>query len=471
MIIKDKEKNRSTKTYNPAYDEETQLLLLNMLLSDPEAFAIARSILQVEYFDDRLQPAVGFVIEHADKYQKLPSVEMVKASSGIVVEKVSEAGHHTDYLLKLVEGFCQYKAMELAILDGVDLLNTGKAGEIVERVKSAVTISLMSDLGTDYFEDPNDRLNKMKDKSGYVSTGWEALDRKLYGGFTRGGLNIFCGLSGSGKSLFLQNLAINWVLAGFNVAYVSLELSEELVAVRIDSMLTGRGTAQVLANVTETVMEIRDIERKKSPGRLFIKKLPEGGTNTNTLRAYIKELQIKSDIRIDAILIDYLDLMYPINNRIDVGDHFIKDKFVSEDIRAFMHELNVFGATASQLGRQAVGSSEYDHSHIAGGISKINTADNVFAIFSSSAMKEEGLFKIQFLKTRSASAQGQVIDLAYNTKSMRITDTAENVDAPYSRQDLKKHLANASTQTDQNQPPPNTGRIEELRNRTRKGVI
>jgi len=181
--------------------------------------------------------------------------------------------------------------------------------------------------------------------------------------------------------------------------------------------------------------------------------------------------QIKSDMRFDSILSDYLDLMYPINIRIDVVDHFIKDKFVSEDIRAFMHELNVFGATASQLGRQAVGSSEYDHSHIAGGISKINTADNVFAIFSSSAMKEEGLFKIQFLKTRSASAQGQVIDLAYNTKSMRITDTAENVDAPYSRQDLKKHLANASTQTDQNQPPPNTGRIEELRNRTRKGVI
>ena len=36
-----------------------------------------------------------------------------------------------------------------------------------------------------------------------MSTGWAAMDKKLFGGFNRGELNIFAGGSGAGKSLFL----------------------------------------------------------------------------------------------------------------------------------------------------------------------------------------------------------------------------------------------------------------------------
>ncbi|CAM6054964.1 unnamed protein product [Sphagnum tenellum] len=163
---------------------------------DGAAFARCRTIIDEDYFDDRLRPAVRFVIDYADEFKKLPAIEQVKAKSGVSVEKFSEGALHTDSLLKEVEKFCQYKAMELCVLDSVELLQTGRAGEIVERAKAALTISLMSELGTDYFVDPKARLERMKDKSAYVSTGWKLLDDKLYGGFTRGGLNIFCGQSG-----------------------------------------------------------------------------------------------------------------------------------------------------------------------------------------------------------------------------------------------------------------------------------
>ena len=69
---------------------------------------------------------------------------------------------------------------------------------------------------------------------------------------------------------------------------------------------------------------------------------------------------------------------------------------------------------------------EFDHSHIAGGISKINTADNLIGIFSSRAMRERGRVQIQFMKTRSSSGVGSKLDLKFNMDSLRIEDLDED---------------------------------------------
>ena len=89
-------------------------------------------------------------------------------------------------------------------------------------------------------------------------------------------------------------------------------------------------------------------------------------------------------------------------------------------------ELGVLFVTASQLNRSAVDEIEFDHSHIAGGISKINTADNLIGIFSSRAMRERGRVQIQFMKTRSSSGVGQKLILNPNIDSLRIEDLDED---------------------------------------------
>jgi hypothetical protein len=81
-------------------------------------------------------------------------------------------------------------------------------------------------------------------------------------------------------------------------------------------------------------------------------------------------------------------------------------------------------ATASQLNRSAVESVEFDHSMIAGGLSKIQTADNVFGIYSTPTMRERCMVQLQFMKTRSSSAVGQKIDLSFNPDTLRISDQA-----------------------------------------------
>jgi archaellum biogenesis ATPase FlaH len=274
----------------------------------------------------------------------------------------------------------------------------------------------------------------------------------LFGGFNKGELNIFAGGSGAGKSLFLANMGCNWVLNGMNVAYITFELSEPLVSMRIDSMLTDIPTKEIFKDLDGVEMKVKLLGKKA--GKFQIKYMPSGKT-ANDLRSYIKEYEIKTGTKLDVILVDYLDLMMPINKKVSPSDLFVKDKFVSEELRNLAMELNVIFVTASQLNRGAVEEIEFDHSHIAGGLSKIQTADNVFGIFTSRAMRERGRYQIQLMKTRSSSGVGMKIDLEFDVDSLRIRDLAE--DSEYQEFDKRKStiynsLKKTSTVTDDTDP-------------------
>jgi len=277
-------------------------------------------------------------------------------------------------------------------------------------------------MGTDYFEDPRARLMKIKDNNGQVSTGWPTMDKRLFGGMNRGELNIFAGGSGSGKSLFMQNIAINWISQGLNGVFLTLELSEELCAMRMDAMVANVATKEIFKDMDTLEMKIRMVGKKS--GNLRIKYMP-AQSNVNQIRAYLKELEVQTGKKADFIMVDYLDLVMPVSAKVSPSDLFVKDKYVSEELRNLAREFEILMITASQLNRSAVEEIEFDHSHISGGISKINTADNVFGIFTSRAMRERGRYQIQLMKTRSSSGVGQKVDLEFNLESLRITDPGE----------------------------------------------
>jgi archaellum biogenesis ATPase FlaH len=241
----------------------------------------------------------------------------------------------------------------------------------------------------------------------------------LYGGFSRGELNIFAGGSGSGKSLVMMNIALNWLQQGLSGVYITLELSEELTSLRTDAMLTNMSTKDIRKDIDTTELKVKLVSKKS--GNYQVKGLP-AQSNINDIRAYLKEYQIQTGKKVDFVMIDYLDLLMPVSAKVSPNDLFVKDKYVSEELRNLAKELGILMVTASQLNRSAVEEIEFDHSHISGGISKINTADNVFGIFTSRAMKERGKYQIQCMKSRSSTGVGQKIDLEYNIETMRITD-------------------------------------------------
>jgi hypothetical protein len=158
--------------------------------------------------------------------------------------------------------------------------------------------------------------------------------------------------------------------------------------------------------------------------------MPSGKT-ANDVRSYIKEYEIKTGKKVDVLLIDYLDLLMPASTKVSAENLFIKDKYVSEELRNLAMELNTVFVTAAQLNRGAVEEIEFDHSHISGGLSKIQTADNVFGIFTSRAMRERGRYQLQLMKTRNSSGVGQKIDLGFNLDTLRIEDLGEDEDDGY----------------------------------------
>lgn len=409
---------------NTDYGYDIQKVYLEMMLTDAQTFVRCQSVFDPAAFDRKLQPAAEFINNYVAEHNALPTFQMVNASTHTeLLDPGALQEQHYDWLLNEFEVFSRHKALEAAILKSADLLEKGEYGPVEDLVKKAVQIGLQKDLGTDYFADPRARLEAIKDKNGQVSTGWKTLDDKLFGGFNRGELNIFAGGSGSGKSLFMANLGVNWCLAGLNVLYLTFELSENLVSMRLDSMTTDISTKDVFKSIDDVEMKVKMIGKKA--GAFQVKYMPSGG-NANDLRSYIKEYEIKTERKVDVILVDYLDLMMPLGVKVSPSDLFVKDKYVSEELRNLAMELNTVFVTASQLNRNSVDEVEFDHSHISGGLSKINTADNVFGIFTSRAMRERGRYQIQLMKTRSSSGVGAKVDLAFDLNSLRISDLEED---------------------------------------------
>ena len=380
-----KEKDNEGEITN--YTKEIEDIFISFMMSNPDLLIRCKGILKSEYFDNRQnRESIAFIENYSTDFTNIPSTDILYAATQKEIKiDVEQAVEHEGWFLREFELFCRYKALKNAILSSPTLLDEGQ-----------------------------------------VPTGWTDVDYKLFGGLNKGEITIFAGQSGAGKSLFLQNLAVNWIFAGLNVVYLSLELSEALCTQRIDAMVTGYETKEVMRNIDDVHMKIR-ANQQKYKGNLQVKQLPNGCT-ANDVRAFIKEYQITKGVKVDAILVDYLDLMMPMSKKISAENLFVKDKYVSEELRNLAVELGSVMVSASQLNRGSYEEIEFDPSHIAGGISKVNTADNVVGIFTSIAMREGGRYQIQFMKTRSSAGVGSKVDLSFNNKSLRIADLEEGQD-------------------------------------------
>ena len=455
---------------NADYGYDIQKVYLEMMLTDAETFVRCQSVFNDLAFDRRLQPAAKFLNDYVVEHNAMPTFDMVNAATQADLKHPGELQeNHYDWLMQDFETFSRHKALESAILKSADLLEQGEYGPVEDLVKKAVQIGLQKDLGTDYWQDPKSRLEAIKDNNGQVSTGWATLDKKLFGGFNRGELNIFAGGSGAGKSLFLANLGVNWALAGMNVLYLTFELSENLVSMRVDAMVTEVPTRDIFKNIEDVEMKVKMIGKKS--GAFQVKYMSTGKT-ANDLRSYIKEYEIKTGRKIDVILVDYLDLMMPIAKRISAENLFVKDKYVSEELRDLAMELNTVFVTASQLNRSSVEEIEFDHSHISGGLSKIQTADNVIGIFTSRAMRERGRYQIQLMKTRSSSGVGAKVDLEFDIDSLRISDCddEEEQSASSSRStvfdQIKRNAGTTDTKEETNNDPSQGTNVGKVRGQT-----
>lgn len=408
------------------YDIQFQMFILSQIFSSGEVYARCRNILKPKYFDREFAVSIDYVNAYTAKHNGvMPTIEEIEIYGEFKYQKLTVEQQRQQAVLDSVGEFCKHKALALAVEESMDLIREKRYGGIEELIRTAMLVGIQNELGLDIYEDPEATINALKDTMGTFKTGWETLDHKLFGGFGRQELEIFAAASGGGKSVVMQNLAINFSRDGKTGAYITLELANELVATRMYGMMTDSLQKTVKTAPSDIAAKIA-LERIQN-GAIHIKRLPESVSTVNDIESYLRELEIKTGTKLDYVCVDYLDLLT--SDRCGPNDRsnaFVKDKFVSEELRALAMKMDLTVVTACQFNRSGVaGEDVRSQAQIAGGISKIYTADNVIFIDTK---KELGEIIFDFQKTRNSSAVGSKLRLAYSMDSLRIFDHQMTVD-------------------------------------------
>lgn len=401
-------------------DEKKQKLLIEYLLSSSDTFAVCQNIVDPEYFDPEFRQSVTFMKQYYEEYSTTPSNEQVEAETNNQFVTRDVAPHEIEYCSREVEKFCKRKAIEKAILASPQLIEDGDYGVVEQIIKDAVTISLNKSLGLNYFESVEERLEQMMNASPTISCGWSSVDELLFGGLSRKELLLVSANSGGGKSIVLANIGFNYVQQGYNILYISLELSAEIVAQRYDTMFTGIGRKNWREEVKSIAVKVRAEGDKEGMGRLDIVQLPTG-TSANDIRSFLKEFYLHNGFKPDVLIVDYLDEMAP-NEFVSADNIFEKDRRCTTQLRQIGVDDNMIVATASQLNRSAVGATHHDHSQIAGGISKINVSDVYWSIVMTDAQKAAGEMLFNFQKTRNSDGVGKSLYMKWNSTHLRVLD-------------------------------------------------
>lgn len=427
-------------------DSKKQKLLIEYLLSSVDTFALCQNIVKSEYFDPEYRNAVKFIKTYFDKYHTTPDIDQVEAETTLKFDVQPISIDKVSYCADEIETFCQYSAVVKAVMESPKLIQQEDYGTVLKNVQDAVAVSLNRNLGLRYFDNVEDRLERMSTENVVEPTGWSEMDDNLYGGISRKELLLVSANSGGGKSITLANLAKNFSERGKSVLYISLELSEDVIAQRFDTMFTGISRKNWKLHKSEIITTLAN--EKNQNGTIDIIQMPSG-TTSNTIRSYLKEYYLHYDTMPDLLILDYLDNMNP-NERVSADNVFEKDKRCAEQLRQIAVDYNMFCATASQLNRTAIGATHHDHSQIAGGISKINVADVYWSIIMTDTMRAAGEIAFILQKTRNSDGVGKTIYLKWINNRLLIVDNEDKPAISFTSSktsNLKEELTKTPTGT------------------------
>jgi len=277
------------------------------------------------------------------------------------------------------------------------------------------------DLGAD-FDDPEQHL---QDSSKFkVQTGFSSLDHILGGGWDVQTLNILMGMSNSGKSLWMQNFAIRAANLGYNVLYVTLEMSEKKVMKRLGSM-----RLHIPINEYDNLSKDSEMIRKKIQGLsksvggsdLFEKKIGKiitkfwaaGTVQTTDIDNYIQKLKEKKGLKINLLIVDYIALVAVPKS--SGGDNlYTKGKYVAEGLRALAAKWNFPVITAVQLAKDAWNSADLTLESVPESKAIVETCDTFFGIIRTEEMRRQNIYRFKLLKQRDGDFLKSQIKLDLN---------------------------------------------------------
>ena len=282
---------------------------------------------------------------HTDADQKL-FVETLRSFKNL------DQGYNLDELIANTERFLKERAIWLATKETVekysDSNNKFDPNHTLGLFSEACNISLIDNVGFDYFNQIDRHIADLKELAEYIPTGWKWIDEKLSGGLLKTGraLYVIAGPTNVGKSIVLGNIAVNVAKTGKTVLIVSLEMSEAVYGKRVSSQLSQIPLSE-LSTQTETLKNfLLDYKSKNGSSKIIIKEFPPKGITVNHLKAYVQKL-IHKGVKPDVIVLDYLNLMEATG-----GDNsYTEVKGITEQLRALTYIFRCPIVSATQVNR------------------------------------------------------------------------------------------------------------------------
>jgi archaellum biogenesis ATPase FlaH len=384
--------------------------------------------------------------EHSIRYNEPPSKDQmtelvrIKGANDEITEEIIGALYNAQkqmgnydqkWLEENVGPWIRIRNLDNVMRKSIAFMKTSQitaenAAETVEKVRSMLTTETAIDfdfnLGSDFFDAASHKQSRLA----RTSTGYDYIDLCMKGGYWKGSLIGFLGGPKSGKSTWLTNLAARSVTNGYNTAYITLELQEELVNMRIGSNLL-----ELPLDDYEKIAEDQDLLRKKlndlksgsfkKPGALHVKEFPSSTASTNDIASYLKKVQEILGIKFDNIFIDYINIMKNWRNP-NTENTYMKIKQISEDLRAMAMENEWAVITVTQSNRGGWESEDLNITDVSESAALIHTVDMLFGIITSAEMKARSEYYLKCLANRVAGLENTRKRFTIDWKYARIDE-------------------------------------------------
>ena len=381
-----------------------QSKIVASLILDIKFIQTINDILSPEMFDsDSNKWLVKSIREYFYEYKKQPTLEVLKYKIEeiddeilkiSVIDKLKDAWKNIEatdleFVQKKTLDFCKNQALKQAILQSVDLLENQDYDGIKSIVDDAMKVGTTRDLGQDYITSLDLRLEGSARTT--TKTPWDVINEIMDGGLGTGELGVIVAPAGIGKSWTLQSIGAGALKRSKTVIHYTLELNENYVGLRYDSIFTGVTTSNIKYYKDEVKSKIL-----KLPGKLLIKYFPTKSASVHTIAAHLKQIEL-SGVKPDIVLVDYADIIMPTG-------HFREKRHaiggIYEDLRGLAGELEVPIWTASQANRSALEEEVIGADKVAEDYSKIMTADFVMSMSRKVEDKIANTGRFHIIKNR-----------------------------------------------------------------------
>ena len=405
-----------------AYDfsENIQRGILYFLKSNKDFYLQIVNLMDPNYFEfPSHQKIFSTVKDYYDKYHKLPTddfiLQDVKKKMGPKedlsdyqdeIQYINNLDTSTvsnqDYMLDLVEGFAKKEAMKSAISKSIGLIQDDRVEEVEALVKQALLINRDVDTGQEYFSDFTDRWDRVFNKKTEEKyrTFLPSLNQSLEGGLGSKEMAMVVAPPGVGKSLFLVNQGVHTMMEGRKVLYVSLEMSEDKIAQRFDSVMTLIPQGKLKDSAAHlSVKERLTIFQEQFPGsELVIKEFPISQASINTIRNLLVQLRNYDEFIPDLLIVDYLELMRPTR---DIQQEYHAQQKVAEELRGVAMEHNILIWTATQTNRQGRMVKIITDAELGDSYGKIRTCDFALSLNQREEEFDNGAMRGYVIKSRN----------------------------------------------------------------------